>query len=298
MQNLILFLKGMAMGAANVIPGVSGGTVAFITGIYARLINALKSIDLEAARLLFSGRVKELLKKVDFLFLAVLFLGAFVSIFSLSKVLGIALERYEVYTLAFFFGLILASIVTVSKQISSVSITVVLFFILGTTLAVGIAFLPPASANDSFLYLTLCGVVAVCSMILPGLSGSYILLLMGNYLLVLNAISELNIGVIIPIALGCMLGLVSLSRLLSYLFHNYENSTIAVLAGFVAGSMLIIWPWKTTITETFNGKEKAVGYVWEMPSINLEFFVAFALILVGFLLVFFMEKGSRSTSSH
>lgn len=293
MKYLILFLKGLAMGAANVIPGVSGGTVAFITGIYERLINALKSIDLYALRLLFTGRFKELVIRIDLLFLIVLFGGVGVSILSLAKVLEIAFEQYEVLTLSFFFGLILASVFAVSRQIDGISTSVVLSFLIGTVIAVSIAFLPPAQANDSFLYLILCGIVAVCSMILPGLSGSYVLLLMGNYVLVLKAISSFDLGIMLPIAIGCIVGLVSLSRLLSFLFENYKNATVAILTGFVAGSLLIIWPWKKTITQTLAGKEKAVGYVWELPQLDSYFFYSCGLAVVGFLIVYWMEKSGR-----
>lgn len=290
MKNLILFLKGLAMGAANVIPGVSGGTIAFISGIYERLINALKSIDLVSIKLLLTGKFSEFSKRIDLLFLIVLFVGVGVSILSLAKVLEIAFEQYEVFTLAFFFGLIIASVYAVSKQIDQINLGVVISFLIGAGIAIAIAFLPPAQPNDSFVYLLLCGVVAVCSMILPGLSGSYVLLLMGNYVLVLKAISSFDIGVMTPIAIGCVVGLVTLSRLLSFLFSHFKNITIAVLAGFVAGSLLIIWPWKKTTTQILAGKEKAIGYVWELPLIDSQFIVALSLILLGFILVYWMEK--------
>lgn len=282
------------MGAANVIPGVSGGTVAFITGIYERLINALKSIDLEAVKLFFSGKFSEFSDKIDLNFLATLFLGVFVSILSLAKILELALENYEVSTLSFFFGLILASIIAVSRQVERFSTGSILAFLIGATIAVSIAFLPPAQPNDSFLYLVLCGVVAVCSMILPGLSGSYILLLMGNYLLVLQAVSSFDLSVVLPIMIGCIVGLITLSRLLSYLFSKFKDITIGTLAGFVAGSLLIIWPWKTTLYETFEEKEKAVGYIWNMPEIDGAFFVSLVLVVVGFVLVLWMEKKPKA----
>lgn len=286
----MLFLKGLAMGAANVIPGVSGGTVAFITGIYERLINALKNLDIEAVMLLLKGKLKAFASKVDLGFLSVLFAGVFVSIFSLAKILEMAFLYHEVQTLAFFFGLIVASVFAVSRQISVASIPVILSFIAGAGIATGIAFLPPAQSNDSFLYLMLCGVAAISSMILPGLSGSYVLLLMGNYVLVLRAISSFELSVLVPIALGCAIGLVVLSRVLSWLFKAYKDITIAVLAGFVAGSLLIIWPWKTTVVEMLAGKEKAVGYIWNSPLVDASFFMAVALSVAGFLLVYLMEK--------
>lgn len=292
MINVRLFLKGVAMGAANVIPGVSGGTVAFITGIYERLINALKNIDFNAIKLLLSWNFRAFSTKIDMSFLAVLFLGVFVSILSLARVLEIAFEQYEVLTLSFFFGLIIASVLAVARQIEAVTVSVVISFLIGSAIAIGIAFLPPAQANDSFMYLTLCGMVAVCSMILPGLSGSYILLLMGNYVLVLRAISSLNMKVLFPVALGCVAGLFLLSRLLSFLFSKFKDATVAVLSGFVAGSLLIIWPWKTTITENFAGQEKAISYVWDLPMIDEQFLYSILLIAMGFFLVFWMERQS------
>ena len=296
MKQLILFLKGMAMGGANVIPGVSGGTVAFITGIYERLINALKSIDLESLKLFFSGKFVTFAERIDLKFLAILFLGVFVSILSLAKALELALANYEVLTLSFFFGLIVASIVAVSRQIEDIGLSTIISFCAGAAIAVSIAFLPPAASNDSFLYLTLCGVVAVCSMILPGLSGSYILLLMGNYLLVLRAVSSFDFTIMLPMVLGCIVGLITLSRLLSYLFSNFKDQTVGTMVGFVAGSLLIIWPWKTTLYESFDGKEKAVGYVWNLPEMDTRFLISLGLMLGGFFLVLWMERKPKEVS--
>lgn len=294
-QYIGFVLKGLAMGAANVIPGVSGGTIAFITGIYERLINGLKSFDLTAIKLLFSGDWKAFVAKTDLYFLLSIMLGVAVSILSLAKVLELAFEYYESLTLAFFFGLIVASIIGVGKQISKINVANILALIIGIGIAGGIAFLPPAEANDSFFYLTICGAVAICSMILPGLSGSYILLLMGNYILVMQSISSLNVGVLAPIAVGCVIGLVLFSRLLSWLFKNYADFTISILTGFVAGSLAIIWPWKHTEMMTLeSGKEKAVGYEWFFPEIGSEFFFAIGLALIGFLLVWFMERAASS----
>lgn len=293
MNELRLFLKGMAMGAANVIPGVSGGTVAFITGIYERLINALKSFNFHTLLLLFKGQWNAFFKATDLRFLSVLFLGVTVSILSLAKLMELAFAYYETLTLSFFFGLILASILAVGRQINRLNITVILIFLLGVMMAGSIAFLPPAQANDGFLYVFLCGIVAVCSMILPGLSGSYILLLMGNYLLVLRAISAIDLGIILPLLLGCVIGLAVFSRVLSYLFKRFKDQTIAILAGFVAGSLVIIWPWKATIIESFDGKEKPVGYIWNLPALNVEFLLACFLLLIGFFTVWLMERNSN-----
>jgi len=286
------------MGAANVIPGVSGGTIAFITGIYQRLIDALKSFDLNALRLLVAGDFKVFVAKTDLYFLIAIFSGIGVSILSLAKVLEYAYMNHEILTLAFFFGLIVASILGVGKQITKFNGVNIFALALGVLVAAGIAFLPPAEPNASFIYLSICGAVAICSMILPGLSGSYILLLMGNYVLAMQGISSLDFYILAPIALGCVLGLVLFSRLLSFLFKNYQDFTVSILTGFVAGSLAIIWPWKDKqylILE--GGKEKAIGYEWYLPEMNSQFWVSLLLMLVGFLLVWLMEKYASTSQS-
>lgn len=296
-QYLGYFLKGLAMGAANVIPGVSGGTIAFITGIYQRLIDALKSFDVNALRLLLKADFKVFALKTDLFFLLSVFLGVGISILSFANVLEYAFTHHESLTLAFFFGLIVASIIGVGKQISTFNAGNILFLVLGIVIAGGIALLPPAEPNSGFLYLLLCGAVAICSMILPGLSGSYVLLLMGNYLLVMGAVGDLQFNILIPIAIGCIIGIVAFSRLLSFLFKNYQDYTISILTGFVAGSLAIIWPWKITDYMTLeSGKQKAVGYTWYFPELESSFFIAVALALFGFLLVWLMEKYANKPS--
>jgi putative membrane protein len=293
MNYLIWFLKGMAMGAANVIPGVSGGTIAFVTGIYERFINALKNIDLESLKLVFTFRFKKFFERIDAAFLFSILFGVGISILSLAKVLEWAFVSYESFTLSFFFGLIVASILGVGRQVQRWQLSTVVSLIIGIGIAIFISFLPPAQSNDSIWYIFLCGIVAVCSMILPGLSGSYILLLMGNYLLVLQAISGLNLSILIPLALGCIIGLIAFSRLLSFLFANYKDITIGLLTGFVVGSLMIIWPWKKTHYEQITtDKMKAVGYDWLMPEINGGFVLAVGLMIVGFVLVWGMEKAA------
>ena len=283
------------MGAANVIPGVSGGTIAFVTGIYERFINALKQIDLIAVKLLFTLQFKLLFERIDAIFLIFVLSGVGVSILSLANVLEWAFINYETYTLAFFFGLIIASVLGVGRQIAAWNLSVIISLVIGISVAVFIAFLPPAESNPAIWYVFLCGIVAVCSMILPGLSGSYILLLMGNYILVLQAISNLNFSVIIPLGLGCIIGLLAFSRLLSYLFAHFKEVTIALLTGFVVGSLLIIWPWKETYYEQVSDdKLKAVGYEWMMPVLDSSFLYAFLLMVVGFILVWGMEKAASA----
>ncbi|MDC1516964.1 DUF368 domain-containing protein [Cyclobacteriaceae bacterium] len=285
-----LFLKGVAMGAANVIPGVSGGTIAFISGIYERLIKSLKSFDLSLLPLLMQGRFSQIAEKTDLKFLTILFSGIAVSIFSLARLLEYTLQFYEVFTLAFFFGLIVASTLGVGRQISKFSLGILIAFLIGFIMAISIAFLTPAAANNHWLYVILCGMVAMSSMILPGLSGSYILLLMGNYVLMLQSISHFHFKFLIPFALGCLLGLVIFSRLLSYLFDHFKEVTISLLTGFVAGSLLIIWPWKTTNYITIEARQKAVGYDWYFPNFDADLLIGTVLMLLGFVVVSGIER--------
>ena len=286
------------MGAANVIPGVSGGTIALITGIYERLINAIKSFDLASIKLLFSGRLKDFWTHIDGSFLLSIFLGIGISIVSLAKLLEYLLETQEMYTMAFFFGLILLSIYFVGKTVTKWDMASILMLIIGTAAAVGIALLAPAGEDSSFFYVFICGIVAICSMILPGLSGSFVLIIMGNYALILRSIGEANTDILLPLALGCGFGLIAFSHLLSWIFKNYHNQTIALMTGFILGSMAIIWPWKNTLTETIiregkDPKEVVTGYEWFLPSIELSStWIAVGLILAGMAAIWLVEKSA------
>lgn len=291
-----LFFKGLAMGAANVIPGVSGGTIALITGIYERLINAIKRFDLTAARLLLTGHWKACWQHVDGQWLSTLLGGVAISIISLAKVFEYLLENHERYTMAFFFGLILLSIVYVSRGVRQWTTSSWLALALGTAVAVGIAMLAPASQNDSMIYLFLCGVLAISSMILPGLSGSFVLILLGNYALVLGAISSFSLGILIPLALGCAFGLVAFSHILAWVFKRFADITLAVMTGFVIGSLVVIWPWKNAITHTVErvGKpprEVVTSYEWFLPNLaESSTWLAIVLILAGAAGIALMER--------
>jgi len=199
-EYISLFFKGMGIGAANVIPGVSGGTIALITGIFEKLILSIKSFDLTALRYLFTGRLKQFAQHVNLTFLLAVFMGVALSILSVARLFDYLFTHYPVYIWSFFFGLILASVFFVGKTIDKWNIVVIISFIVGAIVAVLISILKPAGENGSFLYLLLCGIVATCSMILPGLSGSFVLILMGNYQLVMiDAVNDLNIKVLLPV---------------------------------------------------------------------------------------------------
>lgn len=275
-------LKGAAMGAANVIPGVSGGTIALITGIFERLIDAIKSFDIKAFKLLFSGKFKSFAEHVDLYFLVALFAGIGIAIVSLAKLFKYLFENHPIYIWAFFFGLVMASIYFVGKTVRAWNISSIISLIAGTAIAGAITVLTPSSENSSFIYLIICGVIAICSMILPGLSGSFVLILMGNYQLVMiNAVSEFNLKVLVPVGLGAGVGLVAFSHFLSWLLKKYHNQTIAALTGFIAGSLGILWPWKEAITKQFGEKIKTIDYQYHLPQMDGEFYLAMFFIILG-----------------
>jgi len=299
-KNIFLFLKGIAMGAANVIPGVSGGTIAFITNIYEDLINALKAFDINAFRFLLKLKLRAFAEHVNLPFLLVLFSGIFISILSLGKILSILFDSYPIYVWAFFFGLILASIFYVGKTISKWNPATLLTVIFGVTIAVILTYLNPASQNENTIYLFVCGIVAMASMLLPGLSGSFVLILMGNYQLIfLEAVPEFNLAILIPVVLGSIAGFIILSRIISFLLKKYRNGTIGLLTGFILGSLLIIWPWKNS-EYLLDEKGEAVfrkgkmiieGYDWYLPQIeNMETWISVFFMVIGIALVMIIES--------
>jgi len=298
-QNISNFIKGLAMGSANVIPGVSGGTVALVTGIYERLINALKSCDLNALKLLFARDFKGVWKHVDGAFLSAILGGVAVSIVSLAKVLEYLLGNFEVLTMAFFFGLIAVSVLSVGRTVKRWGASALLALVIGTVLAVSVAFLAPAGENANAGYLFLCGVVAICSMILPGLSGSFVLIIMGNYALVLGAIGRFDMAILLPMALGCGLGLLAFAHLLGWVYSKYHDQTVALMTGFIIGSLAIVWPWKNTLTEVVarEGKDDKIittGYEWFTPALSdSSTLMALGLMVVGGLMIWGMEKVSK-----
>lgn len=288
------------MGAANVIPGVSGGTIALITGIFEKLINSIKSFDFNAVKLLFSGKFKEFAAYTDLSFLIAVFVGIGISIVSLARILDYLFVNYPVYIWSYFFGLILASVYFVGKTISKYTVSVILFFIFGTAIAIFISILNPAAENDSFFYLLICGVVAMCSMILPGLSGSFVLILMGNYeLVMIDAVNEFNLKILGTLLLGATAGLLAFSHLLSWILKKIKAQTIAVLTGFILGSLSIIWPWKNEIFKTdklgnqilISGEPIIQGYERYIPeTFNTQVIIALCLMLLGIISIWAIEK--------
>ena len=307
------FMKGYAMGAANVIPGVSGGTVAFITGIFETLINALKSLDVAALQLLTKGKFKEFWNHINGGFLLPLGLGVVISIVSLAKLLLFLFAKHPTLIWAFFFGLILASIYYVGKTVSCWAVGPVVALIVGVGIAVFIGLMKPAAENSSFIYLILCGVVGICSMIIPGLSGSFVLILMGNYLLILEAVNNIRssatsldfaalagpLRIFLPVLVGVVVGLILFSHFISWLFKRFHDAAVSLLTGFVAGSLMIIWPWKKELIKLggdgepvlrSSGRPVVEGYTWHLPDMSNTTWFAIGLIVVGIVLVVLMES--------
>jgi putative membrane protein len=243
----VLFVKGIAMGGADVVPGVSGGTIAFITGIYEELLDSINAIDLKSLKLLASVKLKQFWKVINGNFLLSLFSGIMISLFSLAKLIGYLIEFYPVHLWSFFLGLIMASTILVLKKIRKWNIGVVLSMILGTIIAFIITISAPADTGDSLITIFFSGMIAICAMILPGISGSFILLILGKYEMIINAVNELKITVLIVFALGCGIGLALFSRIIAWVLHRYHNIAIGVLAGFMVGSLNKIWPWKEVL---------------------------------------------------
>ena len=290
---IILFIKGMAMGIANVIPGVSGGTIALITGIYEELINSLKSFDTKSLKLITSLNISGFIKHTNLYFLLAVFGGSIASVFSIASLFKYLFADYPILIWAFFFGLIIASVYFVGKRITQWNTATIFSLIIGTGIAVSLSFMTPASENDNLFFVFICGIIGVSGMMLPGLSGSFILILMGNYeLLMVTAVTELNILLLSIFFLGSAFGLMSFSHILAWVFKHYKNPTLALLTGFILGSLNIIWPWKEVAESIIiKGKEKIIAYNWYFPNeLNTETIAAILLILTGILSVYALEN--------
>ena len=302
----MISLKGMAMGAADVVPGVSGGTIAFISGIYEELIESLNNINSAAFKELKSKGFKHTWDKLNGAFLLALMSGILTSIFSLAKGVEWFLEHHPILLWAFFFGLVAASIVYISKQIKATlwdlaGLKVFLAITIGGSMAYFITTLNPVEASDSNLFLFFAGALAICAMILPGISGAFILVIIGAYGPVLEAISNKDIKTILVIGAGTIVGLLSFSKLLKWLFKTYHQLTLAVLTGFMIGSLNKIWPWKVALTYRMNSKGMEVPLNEKSISpFNYEgdpqFLQAIGLMLFGFLIILFLEKIGNKTN--
>ncbi|ASV28934.1 DUF368 domain-containing protein [Maribacter cobaltidurans] len=290
---IFVTLKGIAMGAADVVPGVSGGTIAFISGIYEELITAINNINLGLLKTWKTAGFKAVWQEINGNFLIALFTGIFISLFSLATLVSWLLENEPVLLWSFFFGLVLASVFFVGKEIKRWNLGIVFSLLLGAAVAFFITTLPPNENIDSLPFLFLSGVLAVCAMILPGISGAFILVLLGSYKTILDAVHGRDIKVIITVGLGAIFGLLSFARLLKWMFTHYKNITLAILTGFILGSLNKIWPWKR-ILETKVYGDKTVIIDTNTSPFNYDgdpqILYASVTALIGFSLIFILEK--------
>lgn len=263
LTNLKVALKGFFMGAANVVPGVSGGTVALITGIYKEIVESLNSVmERRTWDSLLHGRFREFWKCINGTFLLWLAIGVVLSIFSLAKLATYTLEVWPVQTWAFFFGLILASAVLMMKDIKGWRGRDVLFTLLGIALGAVICTLSPTETSDSWWFLFICGAIAVCTMILPGISGSFILLILGKYDFVMKAVADVDIPVLLVFGIGCVVGILAFSRFLHWLLAKAERETMLVLLGFVVGSLIKVWPWANETAKALPDPHYGAAALW------------------------------------
>ena len=296
---LLLYLKGIAMGSADVVPGVSGGTIAFITGIYEQLLNSIKSVDGQALNYLRRFQIKALWEHVNGTFLVVLLAGIATSVITLAKVITHLLSENPIQVWSFFFGLIVISALIILREIKQWNFGVIIAILVGIAAAYFITSSTPAETPEGKWFLFIAGAVAICAMILPGISGAFILLLFGKYEYILGAIKEFKIADILIFAAGCIVGLLSFARVVSWLFQKYHNLTVGVLSGFMIGSLYKVWPWKKAV-ETYidrHGDIKPLYEVNVMPNdylsqtgIEPHFIEALGFAAGGFLIVLAIDR--------
>lgn len=326
-DRIFLVIKGLAMGAANKVPGVSGGVVAFVAGFYEEFIYSLQRVNKTAFKLLFNGRFVSFYRYINGKFLGLLFLGMIVSYFSVSKILDYLIVNYELYVWSTFFGMILGSIYYITKDFNAWNRNTITALLFGTAVGIGISFLDPAMENDNLWFVFFCGIISVSGMTLPGFSGSFILILLGNYVLLLvdsvnalyDTITDIFSGnfefikdqfrirmlkVLGVFTLGSVTGLVTFSHILNYILKHYKNITLATIAGFIVGSLGVVWPWKKTIYKLNNdggfildssGKQIIENYQRFLPEASTQTYIAIAYIALGILIVLGLEWYGQRT---
>lgn len=297
----VLFLKGMAMGAADVVPGVSGGTIAFISGIYEELLRSIRACTPFALASLFRDGPKVFWRRINGTFLSVLFSGILFSIATLARLISYLLDHQPLLLWSFFFGLIVASILFIWRQLARKGFWEYLFLLLGLCAALASAFAPPVQLEPTLFVVFGAGMLAICAMILPGISGSFILLLLGMYSVILGAVSSVDFSMLGIFALGCAAGLMLFSRLLSWLLSRFHGVTLSVLTGFLAGSLVMVWPWRESTITANKGHADTLHllapsqYAQVVGDAQLP--AALGLMIVGFVLVLLLEVvGGRRAS--
>jgi putative membrane protein len=292
---LLIGAKGIAMGAADVVPGVSGGTIAFISGIYEELLETISKVNFNALKVLKKDGIKAAWNHINGNFIAALLSGIAISIISLAKLITYLMEFHTVVLWSFFFGLIISSIYLVGKKIKQWNFAKIISLIIGSAFAYYITILPPMSSPDALWFIFLSGAIAICAMILPGISGSFILLLLGSYEFILTSLKDIKLTIIAVFAAGCITGLLSFSRFLNWMFKKYHDLTVALLTGFLVGSLNKIWPWKKVLETRINSHGKVVPYIEEnvLPQHfdgNPQLLMATIMLLIGFFLIVVIEK--------
>lgn len=326
-DRVFLVIKGLAMGAANKVPGVSGGVVAFVAGFYEEFIYSLQRVNKVAFKLLFNGRFKSFYRYINGKFLFLLFLGMIISYFSVSKLLDYLIVHYQLYVWSTFFGMILGSIYYINKDFEDWNSKTRLSLLIGVAIGVSISFLDPAKENDNLFFVFLCGIISVSGMTLPGFSGSFILILLGNYVLLLvdsvnalyDSIADIFSGnfvfiknearmrmlkVLSVFTLGSITGLVTFSHVLNYILKHYKSITLATIIGFIVGSLGVVWPWKKTIYKLdskgasvldSSGTPVIENYQRFLPELNTETYTAIVYIVFGILIVLALEWYGQRT---
>lgn len=330
-DKIFLVLKGLGMGAANKVPGVSGGVVAFVAGFYEEFIYSLQKINGKAFKLLINGRFKSFYYYINGRFLSLLFFGMIISYFSVSKILDYLITHYELFVWSVFFGMIIGSIYYISKDFKDWNYRTYIALLIGVIVGLSISFLDPAKENDNLWFVFICGIISVTGMTLPGFSGSFMLIILGNYVLLLvdsvnalyDSFSQLFIGdlsflnnpervrmlkVLAVFTLGSITGLVTFSHVLSYILKHYKNITTSIIIGFIIGSLGVVWPWKNTIYKTFEdgsfhldstGAKVIENYQRYIPELNTETYYAMMFIIVGVAIVLALEiYGQKTRKTH
>lgn len=287
------------MGTADVIPGVSGGTVAFISGIYDELLHSIKAIDAEAFKLLFKLQLKKFWEKINGRFLLTLFAGIVTSLLSLAKLMTYLLTHHPILIWSFFFGLILVAAPLVLREIKKWSVNAILSFVVGIVVAYYITVVTPTESPNNLFFIFFSGALAICAMILPGISGAFILLLIGKYQYMITALIEFNVPIVLVFVSGCLVGILSFSRLLSWVLDNYHSVAVAMLAGFMLGSLNKVWPWREVKEYATNSKGEQIsvfdqsiwpGNYFEVTGKDPLLLQAILMMALGVFIVILIER--------
>lgn len=284
---LFIGVKGLCMGAADVIPGVSGGTIAFLTGIYEELVDSIKAIDLSALKLLFTGKIRQFWTKINGWFLISVLLGILISFFSLANLMKYLMVHEPIALWSFFFGLIISSAIYILKDIKGWKISDFLSLVIGAAIGAAICLLSPSETPNGLWFIFLCGAIAICAMILPGISGSFILLLLGKYEYMLSCLTDFNITPIIIFAIGALIGIICFSHVLSWMLKKFYNVAICLLSGFMIGSLLKVWPWQN---ELASGVSRPSAPAENIPEAAIFFIIGVAIVFVIEFLASKMKK--------